>query len=184
MACLQLLSSVTHIVHNAWLSTRDDNLPLSVFDGSFRMLRNIIDFALSSPFPDPPRLLFISSTDTLRGTSESTLTSTSKREETSGPVVPEGPVGACDAAGGVYGESKWVGEQILAAAASETPFRPIVIRIGPLCGAANGRWREEAHFPMIVHLGVALGALPKVDEVCFFDCTSSSSFICTHQCIL
>lgn len=162
---MQLLSSVTHIVHNAWLSIRDDNLPLSVFDGSFRMLRNLVDFTLSSPLPIPPRLLFISSTDTLRGTSESTLTSTFERVEAGGPVIPEGPVSACDAAGGVYGESKWVGEQILAAAASKTPFRPIIIRMGPLCSAANGRWREEAHFPLIVHFGVALGALPKVDEV-------------------
>lgn len=156
---------MTHIVHNAWLSVYDDNLPLSIFDGSFRMLRNLVDFALSSPLPIPPRLLFISSTDTFRGTSESALTPTSRREGAGGPVVPEGPVNACDAAGGVYGESKWAGEQILTAAASETPLQPIIIRIGPLCGAANGRWREKVHFPMIVCLGFALGALPKVDEV-------------------
>lgn len=162
---LQLLSSVTHLVHNAWLSTFDDHLPLSIFDGSLRMLRNLVDFALSSPLPVPPRLMFISSTDTVRGTSEGSPKSTSEKEEAGGSAAPEGPVGACDAAGGAYSESKWVGEQILAAAASETPLRPIIIRVGPLCGAANGRWREEAHFPMIVHLGVTLGALPKLDEV-------------------
>ncbi|KAF8132584.1 hypothetical protein EV363DRAFT_1583468 [Boletus edulis] len=155
----QLLSSVTHIVHNAWLSTSDDQLPLSIFDGSFRMLRNLVDFALSSPLPAPPRLLFIGSTDTLRGASEGSPGGAE------GAAAPEGPVDACDAAGGAYGESKWVGEQILAVAASETPLRPIIIRVGPLCGASNGRWREEAHFPMIVHLGVTLGALPKIDEV-------------------
>ncbi|KAF8552805.1 NAD(P)-binding protein [Imleria badia] len=161
----QLLSSVTHLVHNAWLSTYDDHLPLSIFDGSLRMLRNLVNFALSSPLPVPPRLMFISSTDAVRGTSEGSSKATSEKEEAGGPAAPEGPVGACDAAGGAYGESKWVGEQILAAAASETPLRPIIIRVGPLCGAANGRWREEAHFPMIVHLGVTLGALPKIDEV-------------------
>ncbi|KAH0828740.1 male sterility protein-domain-containing protein [Lanmaoa asiatica] len=160
----QLLSSVTHIVHNAWLSTHDDNLPPSAFKGSFRMLRNLVDFALSSLLPVPPRLLFISSTDTVRGTSENSLKSTSDREEAGGPVAPEGPAGACNAAGCVLGESKWVGEQILVAAASKTALRPIIIRVGPLCGSPNGRWREEAHFPMIVHLGVTLGALPKVDE--------------------
>ena len=131
------------------------------------MLRNLVDFALSSHLPDPPRLLFISSTDTLRATSEGSPDATSERGGTADPAPSEGPVSlsACDAAGGAYGESKWVGEQILAAAASETPLRPIIIRVGPLCGAANGRWREEAHFPTIVHLGVTLGALPKIDEV-------------------
>ncbi|KAG8221465.1 hypothetical protein J3R82DRAFT_1672 [Butyriboletus roseoflavus] len=161
----QLLSSVTHIVHNAWLSAYDHNLPLSIFDGSVRMLRNLIDFALSSPLPTPPRLLFISSTDTLQGASESALISTPEGEGAGGAVVPEGLVSACDAAGGVYGESKWVGEEILAAAASETPLRPIIVRTGPLCGAANGRWRQEAYFPMIVQLSIAFGVLPKVDEV-------------------
>ena len=129
------------------------------------MLRNLVDFALSSPLPAPPRFLFISSTDTLRGAPESSLKPTSEREGTGDPVTLEGPVSACDAAGSAYSESKWVGEQILTVAASETPLRPIIIRVGPLCGAANGRWREEAHLPTIVHLGVTLGALPKIDEV-------------------
>ena len=127
------------------------------------MLRNLVDFALSSPLPTPPRLMFISSTDTLRGASNA-LKST-PGSEAAGSVAVEGPVNACDAAGGMHGESKWVGEQILVAAASETPLRPIIVRVGPLCGAANGRWREESHLPTIVHLGVALGALPKIDEV-------------------
>ena len=157
MPCTQLRASVTHVVHNAWLSTRDDNLPLSIFDGSFRMLRDLIDVALSSPHPTPPRLILISTTDTLRGAAH--------RSEDTSAVAPQGPISACDAAGSTYGESKWIGEQMLAAAASRTPLRPIVVRLGPLCGAANGRWREDAVLPMIVHLGATLGTLPHVDEV-------------------
>ena len=159
MCNLQLLSSVTHIVHNAWLYTCDENLFLKIFDGSFRILRNLIDFALSSPHPTPPRLLFISTTDTLQPMSAVKFTPGDKEAV---PITSEGPL---DTVRSAYGESKWVGEQILAAAAFETPLRPITIRVGPLCGATNGRWREEALLPMIVHLGIALGALPQVDEV-------------------
>jgi len=109
---LQLLSSVTHLLHNAWLPTYDDDLPLSIFDGSLRMLRDLVDFALSSPLL--VRLLFISSIDTLRGTSESFQKSTCKREGVEGPASLQGPAVACNATdGGAYGESKWVGEQVL-----------------------------------------------------------------------
>lgn len=174
---LQLLVSVTHIVHNAWLSTYDDSLSLNIFDGSFHMLRNLVDLALSSPLPAPPRLLFISSIDTLRGASS--FLDDSESEKT-GAVALEGPVSVCDAVGNPRGKSKWVGEQILAAAASETPLRPIIVRVGPLCGATNGRWREEAHLPMIVHLGVALGALPKVNEVKCPHTLPSSPLLTTH----
>ncbi|KAF8836796.1 NAD(P)-binding protein [Paxillus ammoniavirescens] len=147
----EILSSTTHIVHNAWLSTFDVDSPLSIFDGSVRMLRDLIDFALSSPLLAPPRLLFISSTDTLRN-------------KDSDEVASEGPVNSYDAAGSAYGESKWVGEQILTAAASQTALRPIIIRMGHMCGGTNGRWREGELFPMIVKLSTELGALPSIDE--------------------
>ncbi|KIK95787.1 hypothetical protein PAXRUDRAFT_826672 [Paxillus rubicundulus Ve08.2h10] len=164
----QILSSTTHIVHNSWLSTFDIDSPLSIFDGSVRMLRDLIDFALSSPLLAPPRLLFISSTDTLRSTPPSMLRrpplSQSDTDKDPDELAAEGPVNSYDVAGSVYGESKWVGEQILTAAASQTTLRPIIIRMGHMCGATNGRWREGERFPMMVKLSAELGALPSVDE--------------------
>ncbi|KIJ62318.1 hypothetical protein HYDPIDRAFT_114825 [Hydnomerulius pinastri MD-312] len=165
----EVLSSTTHIVHNAWLSTFDDDSPLSVFDNSVRTLRDLITFALSSPLPVPPRLMFISTTDTLRSTHArpSPRTQPSQPPDTDkdpGERTPEVPASPYDAAGSAYGESKWVGEQILAAAASKTPLRPIVVRLGQMCGGVNGRWREGERFPMVVQLSVELGALPIIDE--------------------
>ncbi|KAF9223090.1 hypothetical protein BS17DRAFT_734654 [Gyrodon lividus] len=163
----EILSSVTHIVHNAWLSKFDIDSPLSIFDGSVSMLRDLVDFALSSPLPVLPRLMFISSTDTLRSAHpllRSSPLSHSNTNKGSEEVAAEGPVNSYDAAGSVYGESKWVGEQLLTAAASQTPLRPIIVRMGHLCGAANGRWRGGERFPMIVKLSAELGALPSIDE--------------------
>ncbi|KAF9238274.1 male sterility protein-domain-containing protein [Melanogaster broomeanus] len=164
----EILSCTTHIVHNAWLSTFDANSPLSIFDGSVRMLRDLVDFALSSPLPVPPRLLFISSTDTLRSTPPPLLRrsplSQIGTDKDQSEVAAEAPVNSYDAAGSAYGESKWVGEQILTTAASQTPLQPIVVRVGQMCGAVNGRWGEGERFPMIVKLSAELGALPRIDE--------------------
>ena len=58
----------------------------------------------------------------------------------SSPLQPNGALAgtrACDTAGSLYGEPQWVGKQILAAAAFKAPLRPIVARIGPLCGAGG-----------------------------------------------
>lgn len=55
----QLRDNVTHIVHNAW--PVDFKRPLQSFEKSLQGVRNLVDFALSSPYTDPPRLLFVSS---------------------------------------------------------------------------------------------------------------------------
>ncbi|KIJ49892.1 hypothetical protein M422DRAFT_246262 [Sphaerobolus stellatus SS14] len=55
----QIQSSVTTIIHNAWRV--DFNLSLASFEPAIRGVRYMVDLALGSPLPTPPRVMFTSS---------------------------------------------------------------------------------------------------------------------------
>ena len=61
----ELCKTVTHIIHTSWLV--NFLLDLSQFEPLIKGTRNLIDLALSSPRPTPPRIVFISSVIVLRG---------------------------------------------------------------------------------------------------------------------
>jgi len=61
----ELRTTVTHIIHAGWLINW--SFDLSLFEPLIRGTRNLIDLALSSPLPTPPRIVFISSVAVLRG---------------------------------------------------------------------------------------------------------------------
>lgn len=62
-------------------------------------------------------------------------------------------------------ESKWVGERILELAAEKTALRPIIVRVGQICGGINGHWNTTEWFPNLVKSSLHLGALPRGDGV-------------------
>lgn len=64
-----------------------------------------------------------------------------------------------------YGESKWVAEMVLQAAAKATPLRPMVVRVGQICGGINGSWNTSDWLPSIVKSSIALGCLPDLKGV-------------------
>ena len=61
----ELRVTVTHIVHVGWLINW--SVDLARFEPLVRGTRNLIDLALSSPLPKPPRIIFTSSVAVLRG---------------------------------------------------------------------------------------------------------------------
>ncbi|KAG2340881.1 hypothetical protein BDR05DRAFT_977232 [Suillus weaverae] len=61
----EMARSVTHIIHIAW--PVDFAVPLAAFDHAIHGLRNLVDFAISSPWQVPPRLLFTSTVGVLSG---------------------------------------------------------------------------------------------------------------------
>lgn len=61
----ELRTTVTHIIHASWLINW--SLDLAQFDDLIMGTRNLVDLALSSPQPTPPRIVFISSIGVLRG---------------------------------------------------------------------------------------------------------------------
>jgi thioester reductase-like protein len=61
----ELRTTVTHIIHAGWLINW--SVDLTQFEPLIKGTRNLIDLALSSPLPTPPRIIFISSVAVLRG---------------------------------------------------------------------------------------------------------------------
>ncbi|EGN97840.1 hypothetical protein SERLA73DRAFT_109083 [Serpula lacrymans var. lacrymans S7.3] len=144
----EMRTSVTHIIHNAW--PVDFNLTLNTFDPQVKGVRNLIDFALSSPLPTPPRLAYISSGGILQGL------------ETG--EAKELPVDCTSAVGSGYSESKWVSEKVLTNAAAETSLRPIIIRLGQISGGVNGFWKEKEWLPSMIRSSIYLKCLPVLDQ--------------------
>ncbi|KZT73708.1 acetyl-CoA synthetase-like protein [Daedalea quercina L-15889] len=141
----ELRRSVTHIIHNAWRV--DFVITLNSFEPQVQGVRSLVDFALSSPLPEPPRLVFESSMGTLQGApAEEFILETSSK--------PEYAVGTG------YAESKWVSEQILFAAAEKTALSPLVARLGQICGGPDGAWNAHEWFPSVVQSAPALGCFP------------------------
>lgn len=65
-----------------------------------------------------------------------------------------------------YSESKWVGEQILNAAAKATALRPVIVRVEQLCGGGNGAWNKSELMPSIICSAGLVGCLPRINKVC------------------
>ncbi|KAF9018354.1 acetyl-CoA synthetase-like protein [Hymenopellis radicata] len=118
----------------------------SIISNSWRVdfnlgLRGVVDLALRSTFKEPPRLMFISSIGIL-----------------------EEPVQSDFALGNGYSESKWVAEEILTSVASQTTLRPLIVRVGQVCGGRNGFWNSKEWFPSMVQSALKLGAFPCDDR--------------------
>ena len=67
-----------------------------------------------------------------------------------------------------YSESKWVSERILWTAGQSTSLRPVIVRVGQLCGGVNGNWNLKEWFPSLVRAGQVVGGLPNNKGVCYF----------------
>ncbi|KAF9556254.1 acetyl-CoA synthetase-like protein [Agrocybe pediades] len=148
----EMVSSVTHILHNAW--PVDFNLSLASFESSIKGLHNLINFALNSPRPSPPTLVFTSSIGVLQNIDPAV----------SNPVA-ESRVAPEVAANTGYTESKWVSEEILVDASKRTQLNSVIVRVGQLCGGLNGCWNTAEWFPSLVQSAQTLGCLPTDDKV-------------------
>ncbi|KAF8898448.1 acetyl-CoA synthetase-like protein [Infundibulicybe gibba] len=129
----------------AW--TVDFNLSLASFETNVKGLRGMVDFALTSPLPTPPRFVFTSSIAVFQNLSVKE------------PLV-EDFVDPTAAVGTGYGESKWVSEQLLREVASQTALKVVIIRLGQLCGNTNSVWNTKEWLPALVHSAQKLGCLP------------------------
>jgi thioester reductase-like protein len=145
----EIHGSVTHIVHNAWKINL--NLSLASFEDGISGVRALVDFAITSPLAHPPHLLFVSSISVFINF------------ENKGSVVEEVLSDPEIAVGTGYSESKWVAERILDVAAERTALRPVVVRLGQVCGDESGTWNESEWFPSLVKSALTLGCLPSVD---------------------
>ncbi|KAF4612641.1 hypothetical protein D9613_011797 [Agrocybe pediades] len=148
----EMLSSVTHILHNAW--PVDFNLSLASFESSIKGLHYLANFSLSSPRSVSPTLVFTSSIGVLQNL-----------DRTESSSILENPIPAEVAVNTGYTESKWVSEEILLNASKTTRLNCIIVRVGQLSGGINGCWNPAEWFPSLVQSGQMLGCLPTDDKV-------------------
>ncbi|KAF9468263.1 acetyl-CoA synthetase-like protein [Collybia nuda] len=150
--CYNNKKSPTTDIFVAWRV--DFNLSLASFETAIGGTRALVDFALSSPRENPPRLLFTSSVGIFRNNvATAPIPETSLDDPTS-------------ALGQGYSESKWISEHILYEAAKSTPLRPIVVRIGQISGGLNGSWNTSDWVPAIVKSSLTMKALPDIKGAC------------------
>ncbi|KAK7731068.1 Type I Iterative PKS [Cytospora paraplurivora] len=151
-----LVSSVTHIVHNAW--------PMSItravdgFELQFKAMKNLLELARNAYMSQisaswPIAFQFISSIATvglhpLR--SGKALVPEEKMEVES--VLPNG-----------YGDAKLVCERMLQETLQQFPqaFRPMSVRIGQIAGSrSSGYWNPVEHLASILKSSHTLNSLP------------------------
>lgn len=71
-----------------------------------------------------------------------------------------------DAGGIGYSQSKWVAENICAAAASKLDMRVDIARLGQLCGdTSRGVWNQSEAWPLLIKASVDVGAFPDLKAV-------------------
>ncbi|KAF9505928.1 hypothetical protein BS47DRAFT_1322053 [Hydnum rufescens UP504] len=147
----EIRTSVTSILHTAWRV--DFNLSASSFEPLYKGLRDIINLALTSPYPSPPRVVFASSVSVFSDWHSDT-------------PAPEASIQDPSVVLGIgYGESKWVAERLLELAAEKSGLRPVIVRIGQLSGGTNGSWNTAEWIPAVVRSGEVVRALPSSDDV-------------------
>ncbi|EJD45598.1 acetyl-CoA synthetase-like protein [Auricularia subglabra TFB-10046 SS5] len=142
----EIRSSITHIIHNAW--PVNFNYTIQTFEPAVQSVKELVDLALKSPLPSPPKFLFVSSVSVVRNATPGTPTPEDYVED---PAVVVG-LG--------YGESKFVAESILKKAAEVTPLHTVSVRVGQLSGGGNGNWNASDWVPSIVRSAHGLQCLP------------------------
>ncbi|KAH9915952.1 acetyl-CoA synthetase-like protein [Epithele typhae] len=147
----EVKDSVTSVIHNAWRV--DFNVSLPSFEPLIAGARHLLDVALGSSVPGGPKVIFISSISALINQAIGTP---AQESLTYGPEI---------AVGLGYGESKWVTEQLLGRAATETGLRTIVARVGQLSGdRAVGGWGTKEWVPAIARLSQLVGCAPMKED--------------------
>lgn len=153
-----VLSTVTHVVHNAWLMSA--KLPLKGFEAQFQIMRNMLDLArdISCRRPSGSRVTFqfISSIATV-GHYPLWTKSVHVPEErmTIDSVLPNG-----------YGDAKYVCELMLDATLHKHPerFRTMAVRIGQIAGCkTSGYWNPMEHLSFLWKSSQTLKAIPSFD---------------------
>jgi thioester reductase-like protein len=145
-AYAELLSNVTHIIHNAW--PVNFNLSLSSFTPSIDGVVGLIKFAAQSH--KRPALQFCSS-----------ISSVTRYP---GATVPENIITDLSVAEFIgYGQSKYLSERLLHLASAVLGIRTSSARIGQVAGAGSetGRWNRTEWLPSLVVSSSFVGALPE-----------------------
>ncbi|KAL8694896.1 MAG: hypothetical protein Q9218_000560 [Villophora microphyllina] len=149
----EIQSSASHIIHAAW--PVNFQLPLQSFEPHIQGLHNILQLSLSSPYTEPAKLIFCSSVSTALGTPAPARIP----EEIIQDLAHVSEMG--------YGQSKLVGEYMVAAAVEKAGAKASCLRIGQVVGDTKyGMWNDREAYPAIVRSALTMGVLPQLGVEC------------------
>ncbi|EED12124.1 polyketide synthase, putative [Talaromyces stipitatus ATCC 10500] len=154
-----LLNSVTHIVHNAWLMNA--KWPLKKFEPQLQIMRNLLELAYGISLrrsSDRISFQFISSIATVGH----------RPIWTGNSSVPEEPMTIDSVLPTGYGEAKYICERMIDETLHKYPerFRAMVVRPGQVAGSStSGYWNTMEHLSFLVKSSQTLCALPEFDGV-------------------
>ncbi|KAI9654283.1 MAG: Type I Iterative PKS [Alyxoria varia] len=155
-----LVSSVTHLVHNAWPMSA--KRPLAGFESQFRAMRNLIRFAYDAVSQRPKGFKFSFQMVSSIGVvghygldNDDGVTTVPEERVSIESVLPNG-----------YGDAKWGCERMLDETLHKHPgrFRTMAVRLGQIAGSkTSGYWNPMEHFGFLLKSSQTLNALPDVD---------------------
>ncbi|KAL8724796.1 MAG: hypothetical protein Q9166_007753 [cf. Caloplaca sp. 2 TL-2023] len=154
-----LVSSVTHLIHNAWPMSA--KRPLAGFEPQFQIMRNLIDFACNAVSQRPEGFRFsFQMVSSIGVVGHYGLGNGEKKT-----MVPEERVGIDAVLSNGYGEAKWACERMLDETLYKHPdrFRTMAVRLGQIAGSkTSGYWNPMEHFGFLIKSSQTLNALPDV----------------------
>ncbi|TLD07943.1 hypothetical protein PspLS_12174 [Pyricularia sp. CBS 133598] len=139
-----MAQEATLFIHAAW--SVNFNLRLTSFENQLAALRSLIQIAVTNT----ARFFFISSTASVSQSPHTLIP-----EELSSDPSDAAPLG--------YAQSKWVAEQICAAAQAMLNHVAI-IRVGQLCGNKTGTWNMSEAWPLMLSTAKLTGCLPDLQD--------------------
>ncbi|KAI2626807.1 hypothetical protein GGS21DRAFT_529260 [Xylaria nigripes] len=139
-----LLDQVTHIIHNAWQV--DFNLSIQSFARHIGFVRRLVDFSSHSRFGAD--IFFVSSISAVGG-----LQGTVAEQIFTDWTTP---------LNSGYGQSKFISERLLDAAAREASITSVICRVGQIAGPTStaGEWSKKEWLPSLIASSKYLGKLP------------------------
>ncbi|KAH1614543.1 hypothetical protein KXX21_001429 [Aspergillus fumigatus] len=153
----RLLSTVTHVVHNAWPMTIAR--PVQGFEAQFRTWRNMIELVRNATIrqstPRPISIQFISSIATVG------MYPLHKGDT----VVPETHMTVESTLASGYGDAKLICEKMLEKTLQRFPtqFRASVVRLGQVAGSSvTGYWNPVEHLAFLFKSAKTLNILPNL----------------------
>jgi thioester reductase-like protein/acyl carrier protein len=153
-----LVSSVTHLIHNAWPMSAKRSLV--GFGPQFQVMRNLIDFACAVVARRPHGFKF-----SFQLVSSIGVVGNYGLTQKNRTTVPEERVGIDAVLPNGYGEAKWGCERMLDETLHRYPdlFRVMAVRLGQIAGSkTSGYWNPMEHFGFLIKSSQTLKALPDV----------------------
>ncbi|RAH41004.1 putative polyketide synthase [Aspergillus brunneoviolaceus CBS 621.78] len=151
-----LVSTTTHIIHNAWLMNA--KWPLDRFESQLYIMRNLLDFA-SAVVGHGCNIVTFQFISSIATVGHYPL-------HTGRPRVPEAMMGIESVLPTGYGDAKYICELMLESTLRLHPdkFHAMTVRPGQIAGSSeSGYWNPREHFSFVIKSSQTLGALPRFE---------------------